>query len=603
MTAIAPTVSGVVSNYSISPALPSGLTLNPIDGQISGTPTATSNGAFTITAANSSASTTFSLTINVSNPPPPVAAPQPSLIVAIKELRFGWTDVSDASSYRLERSTDGLTFSTVGAEIAHGKQATSVGVAVHDLDWRNTVFRLAACNLGGCTSSQPLSIAGLSAQAVGFIKASNADPNDHFGHAVAVSADGLTAVVGAPDEDSSSTTINGDQNNNDYPAPGAGYGAAYVFVKTAAGWMQQQAYVKASSNMYLANFANAVSLSADGNLLAIGFGADSVYVFKRVGTQWSEQDRIMGHGANFGKSVALSGDGSTLAIGSSDMNDGTVYVATRSGDDWTEQQALTAAIPHPSAEFGYCVDISDDGRTIAVGSRTEGSYATGINGSPTYATSSAGAAYVFQRDTTQWIQQAYVKASNTDSGDWFGHSITLSGDGNTLAVGAVGEDGISAGVNGSQANGNGIWSTGAVYVYSRTGATWQQDAYVKAINPGGDDVFGSAVALSPEGDMLAVGAPAQDGGGSAIGSDPNDFTMPFSGAVYIYKRVAGAWTPATYVKAPTVGDGDLFGSSVALSAQGTTLVVGAIREASDGRTIGANQVNNSSSQSGAAYLY
>ena len=88
-------------------------------------------------------------------------------------------------------------------------------------------------------------------------------------------------------------------------------------------------------------------------------------------------------------------------------------------------------------------------------------------------------------------QQAYIKASNTgeagtaDSfgeGDQFGWSLALSGDGNTIAVGALTEDGESAGINGDQRN-NSAQGAGAVYVFARAGNTWAQQAYVKPSNP------------------------------------------------------------------------------------------------------------------------
>src|SRR5206468_11042086 len=110
----------------------------------------------------------------------------------------------------------------------------------------------------------------------------------------------------------------------------------------------------------------------------------------------------------------------------------------------------------------------------------------------------AGAVYVFTRNGTAWTQQAYVKASNTGEagkgdeigdGDQFGFSVALSDDGNTLAAGAIGEDSNASGVNGDQAD-NSLQSAGAVYVFTRMGTTWSQQAYVKPSNPDAADLFG-----------------------------------------------------------------------------------------------------------------
>ena len=97
--------------------------------------------------------------------------------------------------------------------------------------------------------------------------------------------------------------------------------------------------------------------------------------------------------------------------------------------------------------------------------------------------------------------QAYVKASNTGGGDQFGISVAISGD--TVVVGAFGEDSDATGVNGDQTD-DSADSAGAAYVFVRNGATWTQQAYLKASNTETGDVFGGSVAIS--GDTVVVGA-------------------------------------------------------------------------------------------------
>ena len=125
------------------------------------------------------------------------------------------------------------------------------------------------------------------------------------------------------------------------------------------------------------------------------------------------------------------------------------------------------------------------GDTVVVGAIGEDSNATGVNGdqSDNSATDS-GAAYVFVRSGTNWSQQAYLKASNTGAGDHFGISVAVSGD--TVVVGAHGEDSNATGVNGNQSDNSAI-DSGAAYVFVRSGTNWSQQAYLKASNTGADD--------------------------------------------------------------------------------------------------------------------
>ena len=143
----------------------------------------------------------------------------------------------------------------------------------------------------------------------------------------------------------------------------------------------------------------------------------------------------------------------------------------------------------------------------------------------------AGAAYVYNRIGASWSQQAYVKASNTGAGDFFGFSVALSGDGSALAVGAQLEDSSGTGIDGT--SDELTVDSGAVYFYMRTAGTWSQRAYVKAPNPEFQDKFGTSVALSGDGNTLAVGAQLEDGSSIGIGGTPNNSATD-AGAVYLY---------------------------------------------------------------------
>ena len=194
----------------------------------------------------------------------------------------------------------------------------------------------------------------------------------------------------------------------------------------------------------------------------------------------------------------------------------------RSGTTWTQQAYVKASNTDAGDDFGYSVAL--DGNTLAVGARQEASNATGIGGDDTdNSAMGRGAVYVFVRSGTSWTQQAYVKASNTEADDWFGHSVALDGD--MLAVGARYEDSNATGIDGDESD-NSAMDSGAVYVFARSGTTWMQQAYVKASNTGAGDWFGQSVALA--GDTLAVAA-IQEESGSRRGTARSTERLPAPG--------------------------------------------------------------------------
>jgi trimeric autotransporter adhesin len=332
-----------------------------------------------------------------------------------------------------------------------------------------------------------------------------------------------------------------------------------------------------------------------------------------------------------GRGVALSGDGTTLVVGApheasgakgvngnqrdnSVFEAGAVYVYTRRAGAWAQQAYLKASNPQMSAGFGHYVALSDDGNTLAVSAYWESSAAKGINGNQQdESIPQAGAVYVFTRQGTTWSQQAYVKASNTgeagtaDSfgeGDQFGFSLALSGDGTTLAVGALTEDGGTPGLNGNQAD-NSAASAGAVYVFTRAGRVWSQQAYVKSANIDAGDLFGYAVALSRDGSVLAVGAFDEDGSARQV-NGPIDNRAGGSGAAYVFTRAGTTWSQQAYLKASNIETQDAFGVDVALSDDGTTLLVGSLDEDCAVTTVNAPGCDNDwrdDLSMGAAYVF
>jgi hypothetical protein len=267
------------------------------------------------------------------------------------------------------------------------------------------------------------------------IKASNTGAGDRFGWSVALSGD--TLVVGADREDSNADTVNGNQADNSAETAGA----AYVFRRTGGVWTQE-AYLKASNSDAGDRFGWSVAISGD----TIVVGA-------------------------YGEASSATGvDGNQASNGSS--NAGAAYVFVRSGITWSQQAYLKASNTNADDSFGYTVGI--DGDTIVVGAQNEDSSAKGVNGDEaSNGSPNAGAAYVFVRSGTTWSQQAYLKASNTETNDFFGTAAAISGD--TIVVGAYGEDSNSTGVGGNQAN-NFSALSGAAYVFTRSETVWSQQA-------------------------------------------------------------------------------------------------------------------------------
>lgn len=191
--------------------------------------------------------------------------------------------------------------------------------------------------------------------------------------------------------------------------------------------------------------------------------------------------------------------------------------------------------------FGDRVALSDDGTTLVVGAR-----AHGADGE------SSGAAYVFDRDGRAWDQTDKLTAADASGGALLGSGVAVADDGSTALVGAPGA---------TDADGT---TSGAVYAFERRGALWTQTATVTSADGDGGDGLGTAVALSADATVAVVGASTDDPNGEN------------SGSAYVFERDEEGWTQATRLT-PVGGDAqDFFGDAVALSADGSTALVGAL---------------------------
>ncbi len=464
-----------------------------------------------------------------------------------------------------------------------------------------------------------------------YLKASNTHQDQQFGTSIAVSGDGKTVAVGAPLDDSGATGVNGDPFNHSMRDSGA----VFVYTRKGNTW-SQQAYVKASNTDPGDQFGSVVALSDDGNTLAVGAyledsaatgvngnqadnsmkNSGAVYVFTRSGNTWSQQAYVKAsntgekdEGDQFGYVVTLSGDGTTLAVGAigedsaakginGDQSDnsadgsGAVYVFTRSGNTWSQQAYVKSSDTVQGLLFGYAVALSAKGNTLAVGAYDEDG--------------GRGAVYIFSRTGTTWSQEAHLKASNAERGDSLGCAIAISSDGNTVLAGAFDEDSLLTGIQPPDAGASDQktdTSTGAAYVFVRSGATWKQQAYMKASNTRKNDQFAWALALSGDGNTAAVGSHLEDSGATGINGKQADASAEDSGAVYVFTRKGNTWAQQAYTKASNTRAYAEFGISVALSHDGKTLGVGAFKEDSGATGINGKQADHTATNAGSAYIY
>lgn len=418
------------------------------------------------------------------------------------------------------------------------------------------------------------------------LTSSDYEASDFFGGSVAIVGD--TVIVGA---------------SQDNTASGADSGSAYVFTRSAGVWTQQQQLLSANS---AAGDRFGVSLAISGDSVVIGAEFDDVgsntnmgsaYVFTRNGSVWSQQQQLTAldgrFGEQFGSASAISGD--NIIIGAARDNDngnasGSVYVFTRSGGIWNQQQKMIASDGATMDLFGKAVAISGD--TILAGavaddnsagnesgagyfySRTLGVWASewkalstddgivdartdffgralAFDGDTVVVGASgdnrsgfdSGSAYVYFRGSSGWILQQKLTASDRAAGDGFGGSVSISGD--SIIIGAPGDDD----------NGN---NAGSAYVFTRSGGVWSEQQKVTAADAAVGDAFGKVVAFS--GDSIVVGAPTDDDAGTS------------SGSAYVFVRSSGVWTQQQKLTASDAATLDTFGASVAI--HGDSIVVG-----------------------------
>ncbi|HMW05085.1 MAG TPA: FG-GAP repeat protein [Leptospiraceae bacterium] len=334
-----------------------------------------------------------------------------------------------------------------------------------------------------------------------------------------------------------------------------------------------EAYLKAPNAEATDLFGGGGGVSIDRDTIVVGAGGDdSLQTTITNGTLVQASDQV------------------------SAINSGAAYVFRRTGNTWVNEAYLKAPNAEGADNFAF---IAISGNTIVVGANGEGSNQTTItNGTLTSSNNLAvnsGSVYVFRRIEGIWVNEAYLKAPNTNTNYQFGQSVSISGD--TIVVGSRMEASNQTTItNGTTASpDNSASQAGAAYVFRRTGVTWVNEAYLKAPNAGAGDNFALPVAIS--GDTIVAGARLEDSNQTTITNGATasaNNTAGDSGAAYVFRRTGTLWSNEAYLKAPNSETNDRFGQSVAIS--GNTIVITAPNEDSLQTTITNGTIVQASDQ-------
>ncbi|ELP5902525.1 FG-GAP repeat protein [Vibrio vulnificus] len=365
------------------------------------------------------------------------------------------------------------------------------------------------------------------------------------------------------------------------------------------------------------NHGHSVAFSGDGRTKVITSlkstssnlsGDVSVYERSNEGV-WSKVASLESDPSNnglvtgFGIDVDVDDHGNTIAIGSwkdevsGKEEAGSVYVFTKKPDGtWGKAYKITNPEPSIKDFFGSSISISGDGKIIAISAYNEDSDGNSVQKSPLTddLKANSGAVYIYSLDGGSWVLQSFIKAPNSDKNDFFGRKVKLSKNGQVLVSTANGEDSFDGNMSD-----NSVFSVGAAYIYRSTGSgDWVFEKYLKSTLPIGQSGFGQSLDISYRGDIIALGVSKEADTASTSNAD-----IIKKGAVHLWNYDGLGWVHQARLTASNGEDGDDFGTSVAIGAYGRWLAVGAQYEDSGFGGIDADQGDNSSMNSGAAYIF
>ncbi|NND92126.1 MAG: hypothetical protein HKN42_14800 [Granulosicoccus sp.] len=511
----------------------------------------------------------LSIPVSLICAPAPLAAAEPSLsYVNAKTYRFDWQDVPEATYYQLLENADGESqFRIVSEGIQPGLQRYDHIVPLHLRD--RASYILETCNERECVESSVVSVRGNLVEAIGYIPG---EDDSGFGQALDVSGDGKTLAV-----------FHGQE------------GAVSIFRKATSSdgqfdWIQDGTLDFAPFLGTNSFSQYSVSLNEAGDLLAVGLPdapknacecySGTVHLYERqllfdafslsavnLTYQWVLIAELFNpqasEGDDFGRSVSLNGPGSRVMIGSPGSNEVYEFAA---GDQWKPINTIYP-VDIETYGFGTYLQLSADKGTLVVSATAyDNDYGNDV-------------VFVFTGNSDNWTQEAMLYLNNDDSdfcyegsscGDGFGSSLSVSGDGETVAIGAPFDASNASGVNGDQTD-NSLSNAGAAYVYSRSGGLWPQQAYIKASNPADYDYFGYSLDLTYDGRLLAIGAWEEASSALGFGGDETADIFAGIGAGYLFSNDGNSWRQVNYFKASqeTIN----LGEAIRISSDGADLII------------------------------
>jgi hypothetical protein len=504
-----------------------------------------------------------------------LAGPPPAPVVTvgasdIKQLQFDWPSVPGVATYELWfRAAPGAQWVKY-AETPAGRRIIRINVSVHLLDWRVARYRVAACNPSGCTNSAEVGVSDLALDAVGYLKPNYVGEDRWFGASVALSADGRTAAVAASELDGSK----------------AYNGIVYVYRKASstAPWrfdvrLKPSLFRRGSSN----SSGDVLAVNGDGTLVAYGrpgegiggqSGNGAVYLFRRDGTTWTQEKRLVAGGPafdDFGRTVDLDDSGNTLAVWRRSAvtrfapKYGVTEIYNHTSAGW--QHVTTIPVPADSTDSANCEHfaLSGDGKTLL---RT--------CAIPDHSPSQA---VVLVHNAPGWGQSALIDAGAYDE-------IDTNYDGTLFATRR---------------------GYGFADVYRLQQNVWSPDSG-SPIDFNNDSTVSShgstSIAMSRDGKIIAAGNAEEDTRGTP---GPNYPPIPndgngTEGNVFVFERKPSGWKLRRLMK-PSVDARTEFGACVALGADGKNMILGAFEDKSPATGIGGDPTQSLESSTGAAWLY
>jgi hypothetical protein len=528
----------------------------------------------------------LTLTFSVSAFSQTSVPPAPTLTVGaqFKGLTFDWDSVPGATSYQLEYRAN-----QTGPFVQHtvfpaSYTSTAISFPLHLYNWTYARYRLAACNSAGCSRSPAVSVSALRRDAVGYFKAAQPRQRTFFGDRVDLSPNGNNMVATAPFENTYSGDIiyggsvyvfrkGGDRRWRQrarIDAQSAAYGESEIFLSTAisasgdtvavglpttftdgaSGYGEVDIY-QATNNVWSRtrvprpadadDFGWQVALNDAGDILAVDVndGNNSLIIYRLINGTWQNVRQLsetsLSH-PEWCNKIVLSRDGTTIAEFCEEPGTTTRvrrnYIRVHSGPNWSVRTDITLSYPANNNTFynhqGLSLDRTGDTLAVQFGLVQNGTVQT-----------DEGAVKVYKRASGVYSEVTTLTPGpwrNTSNDSFFGQTLSLSGDGQTLAVGDAADNGNGWGPRAAPLI-SGTAQTGAVYVY-RLKDTWKLANMVKPNynpNPPGQTLtFPEHVVLNGDGKSLIVAAPRESSSASGIDGDWANYGRPGSGAIFMY---------------------------------------------------------------------